>query len=343
MTSRSNQKAIALWLLICCATIYAMVVLGGVTRLTGSGLSMVEWAPIMGTIPPLNDSEWNRAFELYKQYPEYKIKNQGMTLDGFKNIFWFEYSHRVLGRSIGVIFFFPMLFFFLRGKVEAALKPKLITMFILGGLQGLMGWYMVKSGLVRDPHVSQYRLTAHLGLAFVIYAYIFWVAMGLIYPKEDNLTLNNLDKLKKYSGYLSLFTFITVLSGGFVAGLKAGFAYNTFPLMNGQWIPDGLLSLEPAWRNLFENVTTVQFDHRVLATLLFTAIISFWIYAMRQNPTVRLKRGLNILLGLLLLQVTLGISTLLLHVPIALAASHQAGALALFTGMLFVTQQLRQS
>ena len=343
MTSDSNQKAIAIWLLICCATIYAMVVLGGVTRLTGSGLSMVEWAPILGFIPPLNEAEWMKAFGLYQQYPEYLIKNQGMTLDGFKSIFWFEYSHRLLGRSIGIIFFFPMLYFFIRGKVDSSLKPKLIAMFILGGLQGLMGWYMVKSGLVKDPHVSQYRLTAHLGLAFIIYAYIFWVAIGLLFPKEDSNNLNNADRLKKYSGVLSLFVFITVLSGGFVAGLKAGFAYNTFPLMNGQLIPDGLFSLEPAWHNFFDNVTTVQFDHRLLATLLFTAVISFWIYAMRQTPSPRLKLGLNIMLGLLALQVTLGISTLLLHVPVSLAASHQAGALALFTSVLFVTQQLRQS
>lgn len=343
MTSDSNQKAIAIWLLICCVTIFAMVVLGGVTRLTGSGLSMVQWAPIMGIIPPLNEAEWMEAFRLYQQYPEYLIKNQGMTLDGFKNIFWFEYSHRLLGRSIGAIFFFPMLYFFIRGRVESSLKPKLIAMFILGGLQGLMGWYMVKSGLVKDPHVSQYRLTAHLGLAFIIYAYIFWVAIDLLFPREERQSLNNVDKLKKYSGFLSLFVFFTVLSGGFVAGLKAGFAYNTFPLMNGQLIPDGLFSLEPAWKNFFDNVTTVQFDHRLLAILLFTAVISFWVYAKRQNPSPRLRLGLNIMLGLLLLQVTLGISTLLLVVPVPLAASHQAGALALFTSMLFVTHQLRQS
>ena len=319
-----------------------MVVLGGVTRLTGSGLSMVQWEPIMGILPPLSQAEWQETFRLYQQFPEYKIKNYGMSLDEFKAIFWFEYSHRVLGRSIGMIFFFPMLYFFLRGKVEKTLKPKLIAMFILGGLQGLMGWYMVKSGLVANPHVSQYRLTAHLALAFIVYAYIFWVAMDLLLPQENNSSIKDKESLKKRSLLLTSFIFITVLSGGFVAGLKAGMAYNTFPLMNGQLIPDGLLSLTPLWSNFFENVTTVQFDHRVLATLLFISIPAFWFSIMKKNPPARLKLGLNLLLGMLAIQITLGISTLLLHVPVALAAAHQAGALILFTIMLFVAQQIRK-
>lgn len=340
--SSNDQKAIAIWLLICCATIFAMVILGGVTRLTGSGLSMVQWEPIMGILPPLSQAEWQETFRLYQQFPEYKIKNLGMNLDEFKSIFWFEYSHRVLGRSIGIIFFFPMVYFFLRHKVDAILKPKLITMFILGGLQGLMGWYMVKSGLVANPHVSQYRLTAHLALAFVIYGYIFWVALDLLFPREENNSLIERETLKKRSLALSIFVFITVMSGGFVAGLKAGLAYNTFPLMNGQLIPDGLLSLDPAWSNFFENVTTVQFDHRVLATILFISIPLFWFTTMKNNPNKRLKLGLNLLLGMLAVQITLGISTLLLHVPVALAAAHQAGALMLFTIMLFVSHQIRK-
>ena len=338
-----DQKAIAIWLLICCATIFAMVVLGGVTRLTGSGLSMVQWEPIMGILPPLGQAEWQESFRLYQLYPEYKIKNFGMSLDEFKAIFWFEYSHRVLGRSIGLIFFFPMLYFFLRGKVETTLKPKLIAMFILGGLQGLMGWYMVKSGLVANPHVSQYRLTAHLALAFIVYAYIFWVAMDLLLPQLKESIMPDKETLKKRSLILSILVFIVVISGGFVAGLKAGMAYNTFPLMNGQLIPDGLFALDPAWSNFFENVTTVQFDHRVLATILFVGIIAFWFTSMRRNPPPQLKLGLNMLLAMLVIQVTLGISTLLQHVPVALGAAHQGGALALFTIMLFVAQQIRKS
>jgi heme a synthase len=344
MTSSNNQRIMAIWLFICCATIFSMVILGGVTRLTGSGLSMVEWAPLMGILPPLSQTEWLETFTLYKSSPEFKLINFAMDLNGFKSIFWFEYSHRVLGRFIGILFFFPMVFFFFKGWVSASLKPKLIAMFILGGLQGLMGWYMVKSGLVNNPHVSQYRLTAHLSLALIVYAYIFWMALSLYFQNDENLNKeSNIGTLKPRSIYLSLFVFITALSGGFVAGLKAGHAYNTFPLMNGQLIPDGLFSLNPVWANFFENVTTVQFDHRLLATALFISIISFYIVAIRKNPPARVKLGLHLMLAMLFVQVTLGISTLLLHVPVALAASHQGGALVLFTLVLFVAHQIRRA
>jgi len=344
MTSSNNQKIMAIWLFICCATIFSMVILGGVTRLTGSGLSMVEWAPIMGTLPPLNQTEWLEIFALYKNSPEFKLINFNMDLEGFKSIFWFEYSHRVLGRFIGMLFFFPMVFFFMKGWVSPSLKPKLIAMFILGGLQGLMGWYMVKSGLVNDPHVSQYRLTAHLSLALIVYAYIFWIALSLYLQNDEDLNRkSNFSVLKPRVLYLSLFVFITALSGGFVAGLKAGHAYNTFPLMNGQLIPDGLFSLDPAWTNFFENVTTVQFDHRLLATALFISIIAFYIVTIRKNPPTRIRQGLHLMLAMLFIQVTLGISTLLLHVPVALAASHQGGALVLFTIVLFVAHQIRRA
>lgn len=349
MTSVNHQKIIAIWLFICCAAIYAMVVLGGVTRLTGSGLSMVQWAPIMGSLPPMNQLEWLEMFELYKQFPEYKIKNYDMDLNAFKSIFWFEYSHRILGRMIGVIFFFPMVFFFYKGWVSSSLKPKLIAMFILGGLQGLLGWYMVKSGLVNNPNVSQYRLVAHLSLALFVYAYILWMAMGLFFRDEGVQSADTLvkktfqDSLKKIALFLSFFVFVTAISGGFVAGLKAGHAYNTFPLMNGQLIPDGLFILEPGWINFFENVTTVQFDHRLVATMLFISLIAFYIAVIRKKPSNRVKIGLHIMLAMLFIQVSLGISTLLLHVPIVLAAFHQAGALLLFTIVLYVTHQVRRS
>ena len=331
----SSNKTIAIWLLICCATIFAMVILGGVTRLTGSGLSMVVWKPIMGILPPFNQADWEIAFQQYQQFPEYQLRNFHMNLVEFKTIFWFEYSHRLLGRGIGIIFMIPMLFFIFKGMVVRSLVPKLIIMFILGGLQGLLGWYMVKSGLVDNPHVSQYRLTAHFGLAVVIYAYMFWVAIGLLYP----------DKGKKHSlANFSIITasliFITMLSGGFVAGLKAGLAYNTFPLMAGQWIPEGILSIEPIWRNLFENITTVQFDHRILATLVFVIAIGLWITAQRTKFPTRIRWAINIFLLVMLIQVTLGISTLLLKVPVVLAAAHQGGALVLFTVALFVSHAL---
>ncbi len=341
-----NHKAIAIWLLVCCATIFGMIILGGVTRLTGSGLSMVEWAPIMGILPPLNQAEWQETFLLYQQFPEYQLKNFNMSLGEFKSIFWFEYGHRLLGRSIGLIFLLPFLFFLFRGKIEKALTPKLVTMFVLGGLQGLMGWYMVKSGLVNDPHVSQYRLTAHLGLAVLIYAYMLWVALDLLFPKINDVTNNATQALRSLSLIIIGIIIVTILSGGFVAGTHAGLAFNTFPLMNGQLIPDGLFENSPWWRNFFENIVTVQFDHRVLATLLFLIIPVFWFkagkLAGRLYPQPLARTGSHLLLAALALQITLGISTLLLIVPVVLAAAHQAGAIVLLTTALFVSQQLHR-
>ena len=336
-----NQKPIAVWLLICCATVFAMIVLGGVTRLTGSGLSMVEWEPIMGILPPLSQTQWEETFLLYQQFPEYKLKNAGISLDGFKSIFWFEYAHRVLGRSIGIVFLLPFLFFMATRRVDRTLAPKLIAMFVLGGLQGLLGWYMVKSGLINVPHVSQYRLTAHLGLAVVIYFYMLWVALDLLYPKTDDDAKHANRKLARFSFVITFMIFLTILSGGFVAGLRAGLAYNTFPLMDGQWIPDGLLSLSPMWRNFFENVTTVQFDHRVLAMLLFAMVLLLWGVLSRSEQDSRVRTGGHLLLAALALQIALGISTLLLHVPVALGAAHQGGAIVLFTASVFLSHQLR--
>ncbi|MDM8567266.1 COX15/CtaA family protein [Candidatus Halobeggiatoa sp. HSG11] len=335
MNTSSTDKTIAIWLLICCVTIFAMVILGGVTRLTGSGLSMVVWKPIMGILPPLSQAEWEIAFQQYQQFPEYQLKNFQMNLAEFKTIFWFEYSHRLLGRGIGLIFLVPMLIFMFKGMIAKPLIPKLVIMFILGGLQGLLGWYMVKSGLVDNPHVSQYRLTAHFGLAVIIYGYIFWVAIGLLYPSK-----NNKHSLANFSIITTSLILITMLSGGFVAGLKAGWFFNTFPLMNGQWIPEGILNMEPLWRNFFENITTVQFDHRLLATLVFVVISVFWIIAQKTKFPTRIRWAVNIFLFVMLIQVTLGISTLLLHVPVTLAAAHQGGALVLFTVALFVTHEL---
>jgi len=340
MSETNSQRSVAIWLLVCCAAVFGMVVLGGVTRLTGSGLSMVKWEPIIGTLPPMSQLEWEQVFQLYQKFPEFKLKNSGMDLEGFKGIFWFEYAHRLLGRSIGMIFLLPMIYFWIRKKLDRKLAPKLVAMFILGGLQGLLGWYMVKSGLVSAPHVSQYRLTAHLGLAFIIYAYIFWVALGLLFPEDDNNYQRIGAGLRSFSYLITGLLFVTVLSGGFVAGLKAGLAYNTFPLMGGRWIPEGFLNLEPMWRNFFEDVTTVQFDHRVLATLMFILIALFWNVARKADLLPRVRVGVHLFLLFLLIQVTLGISTLLLYVPTDLAASHQGGALVLFTVSLFLSQQM---
>jgi cytochrome c oxidase assembly protein subunit 15 len=337
---QDHNRVIAAWLLVCCVTIFAMVVLGGVTRLTGSGLSMVQWAPIMGVLPPLNAVEWQTAFDLYQQYPEYQLKNLGMGLEGFKSIFYFEWAHRVLGRTIGVMFAVPFLYFLLRGQISRPMIPKMFALFVLGGLQGLMGWYMVKSGLVDVPHVSQYRLTAHLSLAIVIYAYMFWLVMDLLAPARS-VQRSHRTLAATSLGLLAL-VLLTVVSGGFVAGLKAGFAFNTFPLMNGQWIPENVLSLQPLWRNFFENIATVQFSHRVLAISLALCMVVFIGYAWPRVSAPRLRLGLILLLLAVITQVTLGITTLVLAVPIPLAAAHQAGAVLLLTAILFVVHQLRR-
>lgn len=342
MSHPASQRPVAIWLLVCCAAIFAMVVLGGVTRLTGSGLSIVRWEPITGMLPPLNEPAWEQVFQLYQESPEYQKKNRGMSLDGFKTIFWFEYAHRLLGRLIGAIFLVPLLFFIARRRIDRSVIPKLLFMFVLGGLQGALGWYMVKSGLINDPHVSPYRLTAHLGLAFLIYAYMFWVALDLLYPAQSSTPAQERLRLSGLAPWITLLVFVTVLSGGFVAGTRAGFAYNTFPMMDGRWIPEGMSTLDPLWRNLFENVTTVQFDHRVLAALLFVLIPLFWWAARRQPLPRRVRIGLDLLMAALGLQLALGISTLLLRVPVALGAAHQGGALLLLTACLFVWHQMRQ-
>ncbi|MCB1683158.1 MAG: COX15/CtaA family protein [Pseudomonadales bacterium] len=338
--AHDSRRLLALWLLLCCTTVFAMVVLGGVTRLTGSGLSMVEWEPIIGVLPPLSEAQWEEAFAQYREYPEYRLKNAGMDLQGFQSIFWLEYWHRVLGRLIGVIFAVPFVIFLLRGMIDRPLIPKLAGLFVLGGLQGLMGWYMVKSGLVDDPHVSQYRLTAHLLLAFLIFAGMFWVALDLLRggPAEQH---------SRHSGtgtvlWLTGFVLLTIASGGFVAGLKAGFTFNTFPLMNGQWIPDGIALLEPGWRNLFENITTVQFNHRVLAVSLGLALIGYSVKLLRGHPLTQVRTAVWLLLIAVVVQLTLGISTLLLVVPIPLAAAHQGGAVLLFAAILNLAHQLRR-
>jgi cytochrome c oxidase assembly protein subunit 15 len=335
---RLHNRRIAAWLFVCCLMVYAMVILGGVTRLTGSGLSMVEWDPIFGILPPLDQASWDETFALYQQSPEYQKINIGMDLAGFKQIYWFEYSHRVLGRTIGTVFLLPFLFFLVKGWVQRPLIPKLLTMFVLGGLQGLLGWYMVKSGLVDNPHVSQYRLTAHLGLAILIYVYMFYIALGLWLGERRSASVPG--GLRRATTLLTGLMFITILSGGFVAGLKAGYAYNTFPLMDGHWIPEVIFMQTPLWRNFFENIATVQFDHRLLATLVFFSTIVLWMTARRYALPATVKTGLHLMLAVVFLQVGLGISTLLLHVPVALAATHQAGALLLLTIALYTHHRM---
>lgn len=335
------QKSIGIWLLTCCALVFAMVVVGGVTRLTHSGLSIVEWQPIVGTIPPLSQSDWEVLFEKYHQTPQYKKINLGMSLEEFKGIFWWEYFHRLLGRVIGLAFFIPFVYFLARKGIDRPLGLKLTGIFVLGGLQGAMGWYMVKSGLVDNPHVSQYRLTAHLGLAFIIYAAMFRVALELLLPADISHGNIRLRGLHRFSLGLTTLIFVMVLSGGFVAGIHAGRAYNTFPLMNGHIIPPEIFILEPWYRNFFDNMATVQFDHRLIAWTLATLIPIFWFKSKNLPLPGSAHLACNLLLIMLIVQISLGIATLLLVVPLPLAAAHQAGALLLFTAALWVNHQLR--
>ncbi len=335
------QKPIAVWLFICCALVFAMVVVGGVTRLTGSGLSIVEWQPLIGTIPPLSQEDWEVLLEKYRQIPQYEEVNKGMTLDEFKGIFWWEYFHRLLGRAIGIVYFVPFIYFVIRKQVNRPLGFKLLGIFILGGLQGLMGWYMVMSGLVDNIYVSQYRLTAHLGLAFVIYAAMFWVATGLL-SAENSLQRDRatLQGLRRFSLSITTLIFIMILSGGLVAGIHAGRAYNTFPLMGGYLIPTDLFILEPWYRNFFENMATVQFDHRMIAWLLAFLIPLFWFKTRKYSLSSSERLACHLLLMMLAVQISLGIATLLLVVPVPLAAAHQAGAMLLFTAALWVNHKL---
>jgi cytochrome c oxidase assembly protein subunit 15 len=317
-----------------------MVVVGGVTRLTHSGLSITEWQPIVGTLPPLDDVQWQQSFEKYRQTPEYRLVNHDMTLEGFKRIFWWEYAHRLLGRAIGAAFLLPFLYFVARRRVPPGYAKPLAAIFILGALQGAMGWYMVQSGLVDDPRVSQFRLTAHLGLAFLIFAAMLWAALSMLFPGRTGAPTDEARKTRRYALALAALVFVMVLTGGFVAGIRAGFAYNTFPLMNGAIVPPELFMLEPWWKNFFWNMATVQFDHRLLAWVLAIAVPLLWWRVGRAGSTPRARFGANLLLVLLATQIALGIATLINVVPLPLAAAHQAGAMLVFAAALNVAHAL---
>jgi cytochrome c oxidase assembly protein subunit 15 len=341
MNSHStHERQVAIWLLVCAATVFGMIVLGGVTRLTNSGLSIVEWQPLLGIFPPINETQWLEVFEKYKTFPEYRKINAGMSLAEFKFIFYFEYFHRLLGRLIGLIFLLPLVFFWLKGRISKPLLPKLLVMFVLGGLQGLLGWYMVKSGLIDIPRVSQYRLTAHLGLAVIIYAYILWIAFGLLLKGQAS-EIPQYKNIHRYSVAITIVIFIMILSGGFIAGTDAGFAYNTFPLMAGALIPNGLFALQPFWLNFFENILTIQFNHRVLAYLIFVMVCVFVALIFRTDVDRHIKFMSLVLLATLLIQLGLGIATLLYIVPLSTASLHQANAILLFTVSLYITHQLK--
>ncbi len=330
-----QDRLISQWLLLCLLLIFAMVILGGVTRLTGSGLSMVNWHPVHGVIPPLTSEQWHEEFGNYQQSPEYQKINRDMSIGEFKSIYWFEYSHRILGRLIGLVFLIPFLYFWWRNKIKPGLTPKLMIMFLLGGLQGLLGWYMVKSGLVSNPHVSQYRLTAHLLSAILIYGFILWTVLDLNQSNHyQPMRHSAVAAWRKMSLGLIALLLVTIVSGGFVAGLDAGMIYNSFPTMNGEWIPEGLGALSPWYLNLFENQVAVQFSHRLLAISTGLLLLGWYIKGRARFEDPAIKRGFKLVGMMVIIQVILGISTLLMQVPVWLGAMHQAGALLLFTTMM---------
>jgi heme a synthase len=307
------------WLWLIALVIFTMVMVGGATRLTDSGLSITEWQPILGVIPPLNEADWQAAFERYKQIPEYAVVNAGMTLESFKSIYWWEWTHRLLGRLIGVVFLIPLVFFWLTGRLNRRLLMGLATIFVLGGLQGALGWYMVKSGLTDRTDVSQYRLAAHLLFATVIFGAVIWTALGLERERKGPLDLAALG--------LVLLVFLQIGAGALVAGLDAGRGYNTWPLMDGSFVPPGLFAIEPAWKNLFESALTVQFDHRMIA---YAVALYAFILAWRRQTISAIA-----VVAVVLLQVSLGVWTLLTHAALPQALLHQAGAMLVFAAALW--------
>jgi cytochrome c oxidase assembly protein subunit 15 len=320
-----------------------MVVVGGVTRLTRSGLSIVEWKPLMGAIPPLSQADWQQLFQQYQQTPEYLRVNRGMSLDEFKDIFWWEYFHRLLGRLIGVVFLLPLVYFRWKKKIPRKLALWLGGIFLLGALQGAAGWWMVASGLIDDPRVSHVRLSIHLGLAFLIFAAMLWTALDLLSDDRSAPTDRARKRLARHATWLAGLIFVMVLSGGLVAGTRAGYAYNTFPLMNGHVVPPEYFMLQPWWQNFLHNMATVQFNHRLIAWALFVLIPALWLATRRVPLPGNARLASNLLLTMLGLQLALGIATLLASVPVALGASHQAGALALFAFSLWTAHALRRA
>jgi cytochrome c oxidase assembly protein subunit 15 len=327
----ADRRAVAAWLLACAALVFAIVVVGGITRLTESGLSIVEWQPIAGALPPLSQADWETLFAKYRATPQFARAFPDMDLEGFKRIFWWEYLHRLLGRAIGLVFLVPFLWFLLRGRLDRPLAWKLAGIFVLGALQGALGWYMVKSGLVAEPRVSHFRLTAHLGLALAIFAAELWIALDLLRPRTGARPAG-------FALALAGLVYLMALSGGFVAGLRAGHAYNTFPLMNGHLVPPETFMLEPWWRNFLWNVAAVQLAHRAFFWLLLVIVPLLW-WRLRDSEA---RLPAHCLLGMFALQATLGISTLVLKVPIPLAAAHQGGAVLLLAAALWTAHAARR-
>lgn len=328
--SGSADKAVTIWLVLCLGLVALMVILGGLTRLTESGLSIVEWKPISGILPPISDAQWTEEFSAYQATPQFKKSFPGMQITEFKRIYWLEYLHRLAGRSIGLVFLLPLVCFGILGMLSLERMAKLLAIFALGFGQGLIGWYMVKSGLVNEPRVSPYLLAFHLGLGFTIFGLIGWQGLSAAYPKASAYGFELPPpplSLKLFACAVVALIFLQAILGASVAGLHAGLTYNTFPRMDGQWIPDGLWPSGAWYKDLFEDITTAQFCHRMMAYVMAAAIPLFWVLG-RNNPHV--VHLLPILFSIFVIQFLLGVLTLLFVVPLPLASLHQTNALLLF-------------
>ncbi|HKR03676.1 MAG TPA: COX15/CtaA family protein [Bacteroidia bacterium] len=344
---RSYNHNIVLWLFSGCFLIFTMVIVGGITRLTGSGLSITEWKLVRGTVPPLNEQQWNEEFDNYKQIPQYREMNYDYTLNDFKKIYFWEYIHRLIGRLIGIVFLIPFLYFWFTKQLSKPLFNKLLFLFFLGGLQGFLGWYMVKSGLVNNIRVSHLRLATHLITAFITFGFTFWVMLEIIphkKTKENSLTIS----LRKASYLILILVVLQIIYGAFVAGLKGGHIYNTFPKMGDEWVASSVsygIKTE-GLSSLFNNISVVQFIHRTIAWVLALTIFFIGYYAKRKNDVSDKTllssehiRAINLLIVIVLLQFLLGVFTLVYNVPITLGVLHQAGAFLLFTSAIYALKQ----
>ncbi|XP_072883071.1 heme A synthase COX15 isoform X1 [Hemitrygon akajei] len=344
----ATNRIVGKWMIACSGMVVGAVVLGGVTRLTESGLSMVDWHLLKEMKPPSTLPEWEAEFQKYQQFPEFKILNHDMTLNEFKFIWYMEYSHRMWGRAVGLAYILPAVYFWRKGWFSRSLKLRVVGLCGFVCFQGLLGWFMVKSGLEdkKDSHdiprVSQYRLAAHLGSALVLYCASLWTGLSLLLPPLKMPNTRQMMLFRRFAQGTGGLIFVTALSGAFVAGLDAGLVYNSFPKMGERWVPDDLLAFSPALRNFFENPTTVQFDHRVLGIASVTAVTILYALSRRMPLSKRTRVALSSLTAMVYMQAALGISTLLLYVPTPLAATHQSGSLALLSLALWLIHELRR-
>lgn len=335
----AGMRGVRVWLIIVAALVVCTLMVGGATRLTESGLSIVEWKPVTGTIPPLTEAEWSRQFEAYKTIPQYREMNRGMSLSEFKTIFWWEWGHRLLGRLIGAVFLLPFLWFLWRGFLSPGLKRRLWIIFVLGGVQGAVGWWMVSSGLTERVSVSQYRLAIHFMLALFIFSAIVWLLRRHIQGGVPSVAPL---RVKVVGRILLVLVFLQLYFGALVAGLRAGRVFNTWPLIDGAFIPSAarLFFEQPWWRNFFDNTLTVQFSHRMIAYTLVVVAVGHAIDAVRSRTSPAIVSGALWIVAAMVVQVAIGILTLLNQVPIDLGLAHQAVAIVILTMLLFQVERL---